>query len=324
MAIGRVQTGINPEMNGADRVLYLEDYSSTSGSIFSPSDTNELIWDVVLTDNYFVTSGTIGLSTQVLTMRRVPIGTPQATFPTFFSGYQYVCTNPFKSGVRAANLKNDSIVMAAYIDSASIVGSDIKNILTCWFTIDVPSADMKYRQQYYTRISYNSSRMLPPRDMAYLSNSEALMVIDTISITRNKSFILQLSPYLTTTVLTPWLILYVPPFYYNKGCRIEYNSVVANSPSECMVAAGANWLKIDLQGGSLPPLHHTNDCISIRNLDIFKCDVFPALALYDGTCILYDRTMRFETNPIGLTQIYSCTAAPPHPIDNKFINELSK
>lgn len=84
MAIGRAQAGLNPEMKGADRVLYLEDYSSTSGSIFSPSDTNELFWDVVLTDNYFVTSGTIGLNTSLLTMRRVPIGTSQATFSTFF------------------------------------------------------------------------------------------------------------------------------------------------------------------------------------------------------------------------------------------------
>ena len=57
MAIGREVRGFNPEMDGADRVVYLANYSSMQGEIFAPSNSNELFWDVVSTDNYFVTAG---------------------------------------------------------------------------------------------------------------------------------------------------------------------------------------------------------------------------------------------------------------------------
>lgn len=326
MAIGRVQAGINPEMNGADRVLYLENYSSSSGSIFSPSNTNELFWDVVLTDNYFVTSGTVGLNTTVLTMRRVPIGTPQTTFPTFFSGYQYLCTNPFKSGVRATNLKNDSIVMAAYVDSTLFLGSGIANTMMCLFTIDVPTTYMEYAQKLYTRIPYNSSSMLPPREMVYLPDSAALMVIDTASITstRNNSYIVRLTPYLTPAVLTPWIILYIPPFYYNRDCTVEFNSLIAISSNGCIAAAGANWLKIDFQGGSLPSMHHRNNCITVHNLDCFVSKVYQSFSIPDGASELYNRPLMIEMNPVKLCEIYSCPPGPDQPDNNIIIDELIK
>lgn len=38
LAIGRESRGFNPEMDGADRVVYLSDYSSMTGCIFTPSN----------------------------------------------------------------------------------------------------------------------------------------------------------------------------------------------------------------------------------------------------------------------------------------------
>jgi hypothetical protein len=314
MAIGREVRGFNPEMDGADRVVYLANYSSMQGEIFAPSNSNELFWDVVSADNYFVTAGTDGLNTSVLTMRRLPIGTGLSAFGTIFSiGYSYTCTEIFESGVRATNLNNDSIVMAAYIDK------DLES--STWmalYTICVPTAQMDYRQEHYTYISYTGSRMLPPREMVYLRDSTALIVIDTNSFTNNHTHILRLTPYVTPAVLVPWIYLYVTSYYFNYDCKVEYNSLIATSGSSCMAAAGANWLRLDFQGLVPPPGYH-NGCIrNYNNVDCFNRIVLSETPIRGGACIDYDRTVIVDVNPVQIAEIHpSCYWQPDAPIPVK-------
>lgn len=302
MAIGRKGRGFNPEMYGADRVVYLANYSSMQGSIFAPSSSTELFWDVVSTDEYFVTAGTDKLITSVLTMRKVPIGTGLPAFGTIFSnGYSYPCTEIFESGVRATNLNNDSIVMAAYIDR------DFESrTMMALYTIDVPTAQMAYRQEHYTYISYTGSRMLPPREMVYLRDSTALIVIDTNSFTNNHTHILRLTPYVTPAVLIPWIYLYISSYYLHPQCKVEYNSLIATSGSSCMAAAGANWLKLDFQDLVPPPGYHNHCIYNYYDVDCFNRAVFPESAFWGGSCIDYIRPVTVDLNPVQLEDIDPC------------------
>ena len=85
MAIGNdIQPG-DPEGISSNKVLYIDDYAATTGCIFSSSDSEELFWDVVSTENCFTVAGTHMQVPNMLTMRRVMFGTPVAAFLATFS-----------------------------------------------------------------------------------------------------------------------------------------------------------------------------------------------------------------------------------------------
>ena len=307
MTIGKESRGFNPDMEGADRVVYIDNYSAPIGSIFTPSNSNELFWDVVRTENYFVTSGTSGFSSSNLIMRRAQINLVPAAFQSdFIGGIKYDSIINFESGVRATNLINDSIVMAAYINK---VGES--RTAMSLYTIDVYSANMDYRQDHNTLISYTGARMLPPRDMVYLPDYYALMVIDTNSmLSRGNTHILRLTPYLTSAVLAPWTILYIAPFYYYYDCPTDFNSLIDVSANSSMAAAGANWLNLDLSG-VLPPENYTNNCVTTRNTDCFVRKKFGNKTFAEGRWDSYDRPLSDTTIVVQLGTLYPC---PPEPL----------
>ena len=297
MSIGRESTD-DPNFAGCDRVVYIDDYAATTRCIFSnPNNPNEQFWDVVLTDNYFVMVGKI--KPDSLTMRRVPIGTGLAAFPTLFSnGYKYHCSNELKSGVRATHITNDDIVMAAYLSESST-----SEIWMHLFTIDVLPASMNYHQKPYMPLSpYPTGDLLPPRDMVYLPDSTALMVIDT-NITSNnstKSHILRLTPYPIGMPIGSW---YVPPYYYYYQSSViykKYNSLIKISPTCCMAAAGDKWLMIDLQDPLLPHQinSNTNDCIKSYTIDCFIVATSTAGPINGKSLVTYNKVMTSNTNGV--------------------------
>ena len=318
MSIGREQRGINPDMDGADRVVYLSNYlSNIKGRIYTPSSTTELFWDVLVTDNNFVTAGTDGnpTATSTLTMHSVPIGTWLDAFTTIFSsnGYRYQGSDIYLSGVRATYLKNDSIVMAAYIGDAA----NNLNYMAL-HTIYVPTAQMTVRQEKFTNITYMAGHMLPPKEMVYLSDLAVLMVIDTndsnaYTNISNTTHIARLTPYDTVAIPQPWNRWYVIPLYYSVSglntaeCKIPYSSLVATSGSSCMAAGGANWLRLDLQGSILPPQHHHNTCIGSRNTDCFISTPDTTNPYSGGVSITYPKSWYDTTREVEEYGATSCT-----------------
>lgn len=296
MAIGREARGINPDMGGADRVVYIKDYASTAGCIFSnPDNTNELFWDVVLTDNYFVTAGTDTINA-FITMRKVPIGTGLPAFPPIFrNGYKFPYSVDFVSGARMTSIKNDDVVIALY-------SKDDVFQINCMhlFTIDAQNAQMHYHQKHTALIyPYITGSLLPPREMVYLPNSTALMVIDTCSRWDNssKSHILRLTPYPTVSIGS----YYVPQYYYHcdsidTTTKVKHNSLTVISPTSCITAAGDKWLKIDLQDPYLPPIAHKSRCITSLSTDCFIEPTYPTVPMDGDSSVLYSMVISFVKN----------------------------
>ncbi len=258
MAIGSESPGVNPDMDGSDRVFYTADYASFQSCIFHPDNGKELFWDVVATDNYFATSGTIGLDTNFIVMRSVPIGSDLPTFQSVFStAHIYTNTNNFSSGIRASRLGLDTIAFAAYTDSAHISWMQV-------FTINVPTAIMHHNQYSGMQYGIPSHHRLAPRDMVYLPDSSALFVVDTaLHYSPNNQSILKLNPYPTTA--------YFPKFYFEKNCNSAFHSLVPLPAVGCMAASGDIYLKLDL--GILPPPTQMDSCIVALINDFFiqKC-----------------------------------------------------
>ncbi len=284
MAIGRRENGLDPDKYGADRVVYIKDYASMTGCIFrNPGNPNELFWDVVLTNNYFVTAGADTVD-KTLIMRRVPVGTVIPAFPAFFNnGYSYLCTNKFMSGVRATHIENDDVVMAAYFDSQI----DPRTWMHL-FTIKVPGAVMLHHQHHLMSVYPNpTGRLLPPKEMVYMPNYSALMVIDTISTLTHISHIVRLNPY---PIGIPIGSLYMPPFYRAgtiilNYLTIKYNSLTSISSTTCIAAAGGRWLKLDLS--TLPLTPSSTGCIEVETKDCFIDAEYSASDINEGTSMSY-------------------------------------
>ncbi len=232
MAIGRESPGVNPDMDGSDWVFYTADYASFQSCIFHPDNGKELFWDVVATDNYFATSGTIGLDTNFMVMRSVKTGLNLTSFQSDFSkAYIYTNTYNFASGIRASRLGLDTIAFAAYTDNALLSWMQV-------FTINVPTATMYYNQYSGMQYSIPSHHRLAPRDMVYLTDSSALFVIDTeLNYSRNNQSILKLHPYPTTA--------YFPKFYITRYFHSAFHSLIPLPAVGCMAASGDNYLKLD-------------------------------------------------------------------------------
>ncbi|MBQ9863737.1 MAG: hypothetical protein IJM33_00195 [Bacteroidales bacterium] len=293
MAIGRAAAGIDANLQGSDRVVYLEDYASTAGCIFdNPANPNEVFWDVVLTDNYFVAAGTDTSDNKTLTMRKVPIGTVLSAFQSVFSNkYYYPCSYTFLSGVRATPIVEDEVVMSAYFDNP--ISPDIWMHL---FTIDVQSVQMNYHQMHASHTSPTKVKQLPPWEMTYLPDSTALMVIDSFAhgISQNNHRILRLTPYPTVAIGS----FYIPPFYNRvkntNSDSIIFNSITTITNSCCMAAAGDSWLILDLLSPLFPLPGNTNGCIFTYTTDCFREPVYTSNEIAEGNSVLYNRAMRLE------------------------------
>lgn len=181
------------------------------------------------------------------------------------------------------------------------------------FTIDVLPAFMNYHQKHRTPLSsYPTGDFLPPRDMVYLPDSTALMVIDT-NITSNnstQSHILRLTPYPIGMPIGSW---YVPPYYYYYQSSViykKYNSLIKVSPTCCMAAAGDKWLMIDLQDPLLPHQinSNTNDCIKSYTIDCFIVATSTAGPINGKSLVTYNKVMTSNTNGVeSNVHLFPCT-----------------
>ncbi|MBQ6069128.1 MAG: hypothetical protein IJK84_06465 [Bacteroidales bacterium] len=300
MAIGSERMGCDPDLDGANRVLYVEDYASNKGTIFDPSSP-ELFWDVVLTNDNFVTTGTRGRATNELLMRKLQVGTGLSAFVGQFGGYRYTCSNEFVSGVRAAHVKDESVVVAAYFDSTSFFNTP-ENWMHL-FTINMQDGSMDAHQSLITSISvpYYGRRMLPPRELVFLPSYDTLMVIDTNSDTRNKKHILRLTPYPNVAVGG----FYMPFRYNNPNCLVDYYSLTAVAPNSCMVSAGAFWLRLEL--GLLPSPMYTNGCVEAYTTDCFREAPHMPIPFVGGSVNDDIMAMKAESCMLDSLVVRSCT-----------------
>ena len=285
-------------MNGADRVFYSVDYALMQGCLFNPNDS-VLFWDVVATDNYFATSGTMGLATKDMVLRSVPIGTALSSFHSYFSnGHIYTNTNKYASGIRAARLGLDTVAFAAYIDSSYISWIQV-------FTINVPTALMHYNQYSGMQYGIPSHRRLAPRDMVYVPDSTALMVIDTeYNFSFNHESILKLHPYPITA--------YFPKFYISRNIYTPFHSLVPLSTVSCMVASGDSWQILDL--GSLPPPTEMDNCIVAFINDYFIRSNISDSLFITGFSKPHNLSMQYKKNIVEPTRINSpCQHSDPVP-----------
>ncbi|MBR3413018.1 MAG: hypothetical protein IKG81_10060 [Bacteroidales bacterium] len=299
MSIGRESPGSDPDKNGADRVFYSADYASSQGCIFYPDNDSSLFWDVVATDNYFATSGTMGLNTKDMVMRSVPIGTALPLFQSYFSnGHIYTNTNKFASGIRASRLGLDTIAFATYIDSSYISWMQV-------FTINVPTAQMHYNQYSGMQYGIPSHRRPAPRDMVYVPDSTALMVIDTeYNFSFNHESILKLHPYPITA--------YFPKFYISRNIYTPFHSLVPLSTVSCMVASGDSWQILDL--GSLPPPTEMDNCIVAFINDYFIRSNISDSLFITGFSKPHNLSMQYKKNIVEPTRINSpCQHSDPVP-----------
>ena len=199
IAIGLESIYHDPDTKGADHVLYVENYHGPGTCrLFFMGDKDELYWDVVKTDNYFVVAGTDNPLLNTLTLRRVPVGTPAINFlPYFEIQHWYPCPDTFASGICMSALNNDSVIMASYCRKTPYTALRL-------FTLSAATGLMDYNQ-YCGMMLSDLASFAPPPDMAYLNNRRELMLIDSILLGRGQFY--RLNPYPTS-----WL--YVPQYYY--------------------------------------------------------------------------------------------------------------
>ena len=283
MAIGQT-TNPDPEMSGADRVVYIPDYNSSQACLFE-NTPNEYFWDVASTDNYFALLGTTRIGGNTMTMRCVPAGTNAAGFTsTITNSRQYPCTLFFSSGIRATAFDLDYVAAASYHKENNSTGWDY-GMQT--FTLHMPSMQMLYNQRYTMGTLSEPAFSLPPRDMAYLPDSNALMVIDT-HMCRPYYGVAKLNPYPTSSYGSVYY------FYDNTTNIIEVKSIAATIPGVCIASGDAQWLKIDLNTLGYP--EYSNNCIKSYRADFDKYTPYNNYQYEPGVVTLYNMSVQFVTN----------------------------
>ncbi|MBR5353375.1 MAG: hypothetical protein IK126_06640 [Bacteroidales bacterium] len=325
MAIGNTKMQNNLWEACSDVVLYIDDYGAASGCLFF-GDDYDVFWDVVSTENYFVVVGTLGnvISGGVkdLTMRRIPFGTPWTGFlPPFEIRYSYDCVHTFAGGVRASAIDKDRIVVAEhYKYDTSIYSVVYKRIGTQVSTIDVSSAQMLYnqwsKQLYPVDVSF-----FTPRDMVFMKDSMALMMIDSLPYLSGGG-IIRLDPCSTAP-------LYVPQYYFHDnsfqvdaaGVIVEpphgeqkpYYSLAALSTSSCVAAANSNWLVLDFNTTPMP--YYAVNCVGSYTTDFFKCPLRSEGPYVSG--IVYPYSMEFVNFPKNIedASYYNCVHDNTAPSD---------
>ena len=285
MAIGNERNEENPEQPGSsDMGLYIDDYNAMTGCIFAPDFYGEVFWDVVSTESCFAVTGIQGYRTNLLTMRQVPFGTSISAFPTFFGNRNtYLCAHNFNGGVQSAALGGDTIAVAVhYTYDTSISSLTYKRFGIQVSTIHVPSAQM-LKNQWSKYMGPEDVVFSTPRDMVYLKDSTALMIIDTTPYV--ESGVLRIDPY-PTAFYVPQFYFYDVSFQYDpvigeivalpQCIEKPYYALAALSPGKCVASAGAKWLVLDFSTTPLPS--YANNCVGSYTIDMYPCPIIgPAL-----------------------------------------------
>lgn len=258
IAIGLESIYHDPDTKGADHVLYVENYHGPGTCrLFFIEDNDELYWDVVKTDNYFVVAGTDNPISNTLILRRVPVGTPATIFlPNFEVRHWFTCPDAFASGICMSALNNDSVIMASYCRKTPYTALRL-------FTLSAATGLMDYNQ-YSGAMAIGNLSLAPPPDMAYLNNRRELMLIDSILLGRGQFY--RLNPYPTS-----WL--YVPQYYYYSNALtpsanpLHYSSLHPVPPNGFMAAERKGWIMLDLS--TLPAATYSTDCFQSYTTDMF-------------------------------------------------------
>jgi hypothetical protein len=282
MAIGQT-TNPDPEMSGADRVVYIPDYNSSQACLFE-NTPNEYFWDVASTDNFFALLGTTRIGGNTMTMRCVPTGTNAAGFTSAITNSrQYSCTLLFSSGIRATAFDLDYVAAASYHKKSTGSGWDYGMQI---FTLHMPSMQMLYNQRYTMGTPSEPAFSLPPRDMANLPDSNALMVIDT-HMCHPYYGVAKLNPYPTSS--------YCPVYYFYDNTNFtKLKSIAATTPGACMASGDAQWLKIDLNTLGYPA--YSNNCIKSYRADFDIFTTYDNFQYDPGVVTLYNMSVQFVTN----------------------------
>ena len=286
MAIGQTDPNIDPNMNGADRLLYIKDYSTATGLLFE-STNNTVFWDVVATNDYFAMTGTDQLSTSNLYLYTAPIGTSLSNFyPVFRKRNKYQCPRQFVSGIRATALNKDDIALASYYRDPSVVSCGLQV-----FTIDAVYRKMSHNQYYHCPYTTAATPIWSPKEMAFLPDSSFLMITDTILNASGDVSLLRLYAYPT---YLPLGYYYGAPRFevYNPASVVHYTSLslLSTSSNYCLAVSGASWASFNMSTIVVP--YSLTDCHNIYMADMMKDAPIGSSKELDGTTIYYTSGMK--------------------------------
>ena len=287
IAIGLENTYDDPNTKGADHVLYVENYHGPATCrLFFMGDKDELYWDVVKTDNYFVVAGTDNPLLNTLTLRRVPVGTPAINFlPYFEIQHWYPCPDTLVSGICMSALNNDSVIMASYYRTSPYTALRL-------FTLSAATGLMDYNQYCGMMMLSDLTSFAPPPDMAYLNNRRELMLIDYILLGHSQFY--RLDPYPTS-----WL--YVPQYYYYSTgfglyANSHYYSIHPVPPNGFMAAEREGWMMLDLS--TMPAATYSTDCFQSYTTDMFTDTTYTKHTNVKGKDVPYQIILGTAMNKV--------------------------
>ena len=270
MAIGSELPGVDPTLYGADAVLYAADYSKGSFCIYRNLEYGEVFWDVVSTEQYISLVGSKTLPSSMFTLHCVPAGMDICASPEAIRMYRvFPSTLDISSGIHAAALNADTIALASYFRNSTQRGLQV-------FTVHAPTAYMAFNQRYTVPATSSPCPTLAPRDLAYLSDSNALMVVDTSF--GNHPAVLRVNPYPTAYPF------YCAPYFFKDNDTVLYTSIACVAPGMLMAACKALWTRFEL--GLLPPPAYSNSCIGSFDADIFIYSGYESIQAEYGSTTL--------------------------------------
>ena len=302
MAIGQDAWGTDPVKKGANRVLYMQNYKTSVAAIFELAEEPELAWDVVATEGYFAMVGTLGRldAADTLCLRKTLCGVDNATFlSSFMSRYKYGCTYRFSSGIRAAQLGGDTIALASYYETYFSMYSDKVGMQE--FTVYVPNCQM-YHNQSYSILMTPSSGMAPaPKDMVYLPDSNALMVIDTVLGGGLYWSVFRIDPYPTVPYGS-----YYGPFAYHLGVFDKPLSLTVVSSGICLVTDGYYFSRL-IPNSIVSPIEFNSPCGTEYRIDNIIYPEYSYIEKEIGQMIPYKVLLRaVQSSILEFTIRFSC------------------
>ncbi len=296
MLIGRKDGGVSPTTWGCDVAVYIPDYDNISGHrLFDihmtppPIDSAEIIWDVVATDNWFATVGSMRYASgNTLTLRRGPIGANNYVF--FLNDYEnrYTFTHPYTwiDFTRVTHLTKDDIAVAdLYADNNHQYGMTVTNI-----EVSAPQINNNQRVTNYEKSD--------PYELTYLPMDSILVLSELL--------------YFSNLTYRPG-VLYLYPYSISNYMAFEH---YPNNPSNPIIysvdrlsassyfGTGTNyWYYMNYPSGLSTP----NPCIDISKRSV-KQDTYPQSQKTNyslSTNLLFQSTVTIHTKHVNNTQLGS-------------------
>ena len=302
-------TGVDPDLSGANKAIYTETFPTQPAQIFQPAN-GELLWDVVRTGQYMALVGTIGLNSQEVTLHRFALN----NYNDVMHRYAYQQQGwTFASGARATCLQNDDVAIALHIQNGNDHGTKV-------YTIDVQSTTMLANQKSYFSY-YNSVPGYPPRDMAYMPDSDALMIVDCDPYLFYNG-VVRLKAYPSSLYVAQYFVKYKriqppPASPAPNGWVVvrDYTSICLDNDG-FLVASGDGWMRLAL-GVTTPSVLMQNNCIGSITTDLFVDNLITPSDSEGGTLSTYTVRISSKTAVVGCNQADNC-----HTLSEDFLNPI--